>query len=153
MMKPLPLNSPKASKISRDLINHCQYTHTSNKSNPGNTPTPSQAEYYLGDLFLHGHVVCYVENISDFTSSPFRFIDAIFTFSKFPGWLKSLQFSVSHIPHSTNFQILGIRTVIEIMMNFWGWSPIFINEDIVTILWVTPNYLLPLVAESPEGRF
>ena len=53
--------------------------------------------------------VCRVtENITDFTSSPFRFIDAIFTFSKFPGCLESLQSSVSHIPHSTNSQMLEL---------------------------------------------
>ena len=63
MMKPLPLNSPEAHKISKDLINCCQYTHISNKSSPGNTSTPSQAEQYLGNVFLHGHVSCYAENI------------------------------------------------------------------------------------------
>ena len=43
-MKPLPLNSPEAYKISKDLINCCQYTQISNKTNPGNASKPSQAE-------------------------------------------------------------------------------------------------------------
>lgn len=44
-------------------------------------------------------------------------------------------------------------TMTEIMMNLQDWSRVFINEDTVTISWVTPKYLLHLVAEGPEGKF
>lgn len=72
MMKPSPLSPSKVSKLSKDLINHCQNIDVSNKNNPENYIGPLSGRIVFRIILVA--MLCAV--LKTFQISPLHYLDS-----------------------------------------------------------------------------